>query len=220
MPDLDLLRVVELRDRLGSDDDAEVLEAARALHQAARKAGLSWVELLMLLERLRDADRELLARIRALNQDVTKRVELLDRLGNDDNADVVEAARTLHKEVTGPGLDWDVLLTPEEHEEPAYDDADEDEDEDEAEGEDEAEDEPEVEVDAEAFAEKVHDARDAESLALIERMLARRQLAEATRDELTGYKEDIAEGEFDEADRKYVRALHGRLSKRREARTR
>jgi hypothetical protein len=211
MPDLDLLRVVELRDRLGSDDDAEVLEAARALHQAAREAGLSWVELLMLLERLRDADRELLARIRALNQGVTKRVELLDRLGSEDNAGVVEAARTLHKEVTGPGLDWDVLLTPEEHEEPAFDDADEDEDE--GEYEDEAEDEPEV--DAEAFAGDVKDSRDAEVLALIERLLARRQLAEATREELAGYKEDIAEGELDEADRKYVRALHARISKRR-----
>ena len=155
-------------------------------------------------------------------------IELLDRLGGEDDAEVVEAARTLHKEVTEAGLGWDALLTPEEHQEPAFDDADEadededededeaeGEDEDEAEGEDEAEDEPEVEIDAEAFAEKVSDARDAESLALIERMLARRQLAEATRDELTGYKEDIAEGEFDEADRKYVRALHGRLSKRR-----
>ena len=146
-------------------------------------------------------------------------IELLDRLGAEDDAEVVEAARTLHKEVTEAGLGWDALLTPEDYQDPAFDDADEDEDEDEAEGEaegeDEAEDEPEVEVDAEALAEKVHDARDAESLALIERMLARRQLAEATRDELTGYKEDIADGEFDEADRKYVRALHGRLSKRR-----
>ena len=151
-------------------------------------------------------------------------IELLDRLGSEDEADVVEAARTLHKEVTEAGLGWDALLTPENYQEPAYDDAEEDEDEEEEEGEgdedededeDQSEDEPDTEVDPEAFTDKVSDARDAESLALIERMLARRQLAEATREELGGYKEDIAEGEFNEADRKYVRALHARISKRR-----
>ena len=145
-------------------------------------------------------------------------IELLDRLGSEDEADVVEAARTLHKEVTEAGLGWDALLTPEDYQEPAYDDAEEDEDEEEGEGdedEDQSEDEPDTGVDPEAFTDKVSDARDAESLALIERMLARRQLAEATREELGGYKEDIAEGEFNEADRKYVRALHARISKRR-----
>ena len=155
-------------------------------------------------------------------------IELLDRLGSEDDAEVAAAARALHKEVTEAGLGWDALLTPEQGEEPAledeYDDddsGDEDEDDsgDEDEGdsgdEDEAEAEPEIEVDADAFAGKVSDARDAESLALIEKMLARRQLAETTREELAAYKEDIAEGELDEADRKYLRALHARISKRR-----
>ena len=160
-------------------------------------------------------------------------IELLDRLGSEDDAKVVAAARALHKEVTEAGLGWDALLTPERGEEPEYeneyDDDDEDEDDsgdedgddsgDEDEGdsgdEDENEAEPEIEVDAGAFAGKVSDARDAESLALIEKMLARRQLAETTREELAAYKEDIAEGELDEADRKYLRALHARISKRR-----
>ena len=166
-------------------------------------------------------------------------IELLDHLGSEDDADVVQAARTLHGEITAAGFGWDALLTPEQAEEPALDDEDEgpededegpedeepdedesdDEDGDEDEGEDEDEDEPEpdtkTDVDAEAPAGKVQDSRDAESLALVEKLLARRKLGEATRNELNGYKEDIAEGEFDEADRKYVRALHARLSKRR-----
>ena len=179
-------------------------------------------------------------------------IELLNRLGSEDDADVVKAARTLHREVTAAGFGWDALLTPEKVDEPAppdeeeeeaaaeeeeYEDEDKDkdereeededkdkdereeEDEDEREEEDEGEAEPEpdteAEIDAEALAEKVHDSRDAESLALIEKLLARRRLGEATRVELNGYREDIAEGEFDEADRKYVRALHARISKRR-----
>ena len=35
------------------------------------------------------------------------------------------------------------------------------------------------------------------------------------REELQGYKEDIADGEFEEMDRKYLRALYDRLGKRR-----
>ena len=161
-------------------------------------------------------------------------IELLDRLGSEDDADVVKAARTLHKEITAAGFGWDALLTPEKVDEPAfpdeeeeeeqegeeeeeeeYEDEDEREDVDEGEAEAKAEPDTETEIDAEAPAGKVHDSRDAESLALIEKLLARGRLGEATRVELNGYKEDIAEGEFDEADRKYVRALHARLSKRR-----
>ena len=157
-------------------------------------------------------------------------IELLNRLGSEDDADVVKAARTLHREVTAAGFGWDALLTPEKVDEPAppdeeeeeaaaeeeeYEDEDKDEREEEDEGEAEPEPDTEAEIDAEALAEKVHDSRDAESLALIEKLLARRRLGEATRVELNGYREDIAEGEFDEADRKYVRALHARISKRR-----
>lgn len=148
-------------------------------------------------------------------------IELLNRLGSDDDAEVVGTARTLHGEVTAAGLGWDALLIPEDYEDPAIEDDDLEEEEDEAEAEAdldpeaEPEAEPEINIDPEAFAGKVSDSRDAESLALIERLLARRQLGEATREELKGYKEDIAEGDFDESDRKYLRALHARISKRR-----
>jgi len=146
-------------------------------------------------------------------------IELLNRLGSDDDAEVVGTARTLHGEVTAAGLGWDALLIPEDYEDPAIEDDDLEEEEDEADPDPdpdpEPEPEPEINIDPEAFAGKVSDSRDAESLALIERLLARRQLGEATREELKGYKEDIAEGDFEESDRKYLRALHARISKRR-----
>ncbi len=54
-----------------------------------------------------------------------------------------------------------------------------------------------------------------ESLALIARLLAKSDISKDMRAELQGYKEDIAEGEFEDMDRKYLRALHARLTKRR-----
>jgi hypothetical protein len=54
----------------------------------------------------------------------------------------------------------------------------------------------------------------ADSLALIDKLLARRGISEDLREELTGYKDDIAGGEFADADRRYLRALGKRLSKR------
>jgi hypothetical protein len=46
-------------------------------------------------------------------------------------------------------------------------------------------------------------------------MLAKAGISEDLREELESYKTDIAEGEFEEADRRYIRAVHKRLSKRR-----
>ena len=51
-------------------------------------------------------------------------------------------------------------------------------------------------------------------LAAIERMLARSDIAETTREELEGYKDSLAEGEFAESDRAYLRALESRINKR------
>ena len=47
---------------------------------------------------------------------------------------------------------------------------------------------------------------------LIDNLLARGDLSEDTRDELEGYKQDIAEGEFTEADSQYLQALAKRLN--------
>lgn len=120
-------------------------------------------------------------------------IMLLDRLGGDADADVLDAARTLHARLADAGTTWSDLLTPEESAAAA----------------DTGADEP-AKAEAEMPAGKA--GRDAESLALIEKLLARPAISEAFRREMEGYKSDIAKDEFTDADRKYLRALHKRLS--------
>ena len=48
------------------------------------------------------------------------------------------------------------------------------------------------------------------ALALIGKLLARSGISEDFREELEGYKTDIAEGEFNEADHRYIRAVFKR----------
>jgi hypothetical protein len=48
MTNLDRAALIDLLDRLGSADDATVLEAARALHRKAAESGLSWDDLIRL----------------------------------------------------------------------------------------------------------------------------------------------------------------------------
>ncbi len=55
---------------------------------------------------------------------------------------------------------------------------------------------------------------DADSLALID-ALAKLGISEDLREELENYKTNIAAGKFQEADRRYVRGVYERLSKRR-----
>ena len=52
-------------------------------------------------------------------------------------------------------------------------------------------------------------------MALIDKLLAKTNISADLREELKGYKTDIAEGEFDARDRRYVSAIFKRLSKRR-----
>ena len=102
--------------------------------------------------------------------------------------------------VAAAGVSWDELLVPEES---AEEDRELDEEPTEAEEEPtEAEEEPPAEA-----AEK-----NAESLALIGKLLARKDISQELREELEGYKADIAEGDFTEADRKYL-AFQGRFVK-------
>ncbi|MGE0256301.1 MAG: hypothetical protein AB7T39_17035 [Alphaproteobacteria bacterium] len=51
----------------------------------------------------------------------------------------------------------------------------------------------------------------AEALKTIERLLARPGLFEGMRDELIGYRDDIASGEFGAEERRYLTALAARL---------
>ncbi len=145
-------------------------------------------------------------------------IGLLESLGSERDEDVVEAARAVHARVTAAGVTWDALLAPDAA---ADDEAPggtaEEEDEDAAEREEaDGEDAQFAEADGEdAAPAAARDRGNKESLALIARLLAKSDISKDLRQELQGYKEDIAEGEFEDMDRKYLRALQARLTKRR-----
>lgn len=121
-------------------------------------------------------------------------IGLLEKLGAERDEDVLSAARAISAQVAGSGQSWDQLLA-----EPEAPDGDWD-----AAG--------EAEEDEKAPPEEAT-ASDREALSLIAKLLAKRGLYEGTRQELEGYKEDIAAGDFTSADRKYLRTLHARLMK-------
>lgn len=135
----------------------------------------------------------------------------LEQLGDADDATVLAAARSIAALVAAADADWDGLLAPHGDaspveqptttvDEPADEPADETADEP-AEPPAAA---PEVVADGDDFAAEV---------AIIDKLLARPELFEGTRQELEASREDIAAGEFLAADRKYLHALNARLSK-------
>jgi hypothetical protein len=115
------------------------------------------------------------------NEDRAALIELLDRLGSSDDATVLEAARALSRKVTEAGLSWDDLI-----ERDASAPADE----------------------AEETAAPSPDAD--ETTRLIDRLL-RKGVSENLREDLTDMKRQLAAGELDQEDRRYLRALAKRL---------
>ena len=140
-------------------------------------------------------------------------IDLLNRLGSDRDEDVLEAAREVHTRIAAANMTWDELLVPDQADD-ADDEYDESEDSEDSEDSDaiEAPDPDDEEATEPAGA---PDAKNAESLALIDKLLAMRGISTDLREELKGYKTDIAEGEFETRDHRYLRAVHARLSKRR-----
>jgi len=120
-------------------------------------------------------------------------ISLLETLGSENDEEVLAAARVLDTKVAAAGTSWGVLLT-------AATDAGA-----------EADDEPEEAVLAAALPADAA-AKNAETLALIDKLLSRSGHSEELRRELEDYKTDIAEGEFEDVDHSYVRALYKRLS--------
>jgi len=121
------------------------------------------------------------------NEDRAALVELLDRLGSSDDATVLEAARALHRKAAESGLSWDELLRLDQNDpDTATDQSDESQ-------------EP-------AFVGP--DA--AETARLIDRVL-RKGVSDTLREDLTEMKRQLAGGELDQEDRRYVRALAKRL---------
>jgi hypothetical protein len=117
-------------------------------------------------------------------------LDLLGRLGAEDDATVLAAARALHGKLRESGLTWDELLQL---------DAD-------------AGDADTGQHDDTAAADGALSAGGKDEIArLIERLLARPSISDALREELTDFKRAIADGTFEEMDAQYVRALAKRL---------
>jgi len=120
-------------------------------------------------------------------------ISLLETLGSENDEEVLAAARVLDTKVAAAGTSWSVLLA-------AGIGAGA-----------EADEEPEETVRAAALPADAA-GRNAETLALIDKLLSRSGHSEELRRELEDYKTDIAEGEFQDSDHSYVRALYKRLS--------
>ena len=126
-------------------------------------------------------------------------VELLGRLGEENEQTVVQAARELHAKVAQSGLTWDDLLRPEL--EIGGTDA-------------ERQDVADALSDADPSAETAGDlsaADKAEAARIIDRLLARKNLSSTLREDLADLKSTIVDGTFDASDSRYVRALAKRL---------
>ncbi|MPZ08693.1 MAG: hypothetical protein GEU89_00590 [Kiloniellaceae bacterium] len=122
-------------------------------------------------------------------------ISLLETLGSDNDEEVLAAARVLDTKVAAAGTSWSVLLTAGTRT---------------AEAETEADEAPEAAAVAALPADEA--AKNAETLALIDKLLARSGHSDDLRQELEDYKTDLAEGEFKDADHSYIRALYRRLS--------
>lgn len=215
---LDRAEIIELLERLGTEDDAEALAAARTLHARISSAGVPWDMLLVPDGPPEDAYEE-----------EEEEEEEYEEESYDDEEDEEEYD---DEEDEGEGEDEDE----EEDDEP---DGSAEAEEDPAErapaaanGEDtvptEAASAGDTGADAEADAaeepaEAVASAAadEAESavgerpankdLQLIERLLKRPGLTDATREDLELMKEDIAEGSLSAMDRNYLKSLEKRL---------
>lgn len=152
----------------------------------------------------------------------------LSDLAAEDDAVVLAAARAANAMVTDGGLTWSDVLAPppDDHDHDADIDLDDDDDDD---GEDEIaveldddgdgddldadpapdDDEPDYPADA-----KISEADAAEARSIIGSLLARKNLFDATRDELKDYQQDLKDGDLHPADVSYLRALNKRLSKK------
>jgi len=128
-------------------------------------------------------------------------IELLDKLGSEQDKDVLAAARMLHSQITESGMSWEDLLVGDEPkvEEETQDDSSPDECDDIA--------EDTVKPDT-RFA-----GDEAQTLSLIEKLLARDGNSSEFREELEEYKRDISDGKSTSSDHRYVHALYARLTK-------
>ena len=114
-------------------------------------------------------------------------IALLDKLGDAEDAKALAAARDIHQRITAANLKWSDLLLPTDIGEADAGDS---------------------EAPLDGPAPPV-----SEDYALIDRLLARSDLSQDTREELAGLRKDIDSGEFTGRDRKYLESLESRLGR-------
>ena len=126
-------------------------------------------------------------------------LERLERLGAEDDAEALQAARELAARVSEGELDWDDLIAPEDPPDGDFAAADFDPEEDEGDG---AEDEPPLAGDGSS------------EMQLLARLLERRGNSRALKEELQEIRRDAASEGLSDIDRRYLQALAKRLSVR------
>lgn len=118
-------------------------------------------------------------------------VALLERLGSDEDQDVLEAARALHAKIDQAGGSWEALLLGDHEDDVAA---------------------PPDDAEEVAAPVVIDDEHAAETLRLLDTLLAKGDISEDFREELEGYKADMAAGELDGNDHRYIRAVFKRLT--------
>lgn len=112
-------------------------------------------------------------------------IEQLEAVSDEDDTKALEAAREAVRMLSSAGLSWDDVLTPDNSGESEDDDVDA----------------PQIDL---------SDLPDDEA-ELVSMLLARDDLNDDTRDDLETFQKDIAEGSLATEDRRYLKALVGRL---------
>ncbi len=133
-------------------------------------------------------------------------IALLEKLRSDDDEEVLTAVRDIKAQMTVAEVNWGELLIPEG----GLQDAVESDFEDVTET--DYEDDADMETDEadEAASSPLTEEEEKGALSIIETLLDM-EISDTTREELEDYKQDITEGEFEQMDLRYPRALHARL---------
>ena len=129
-------------------------------------------------------------------------IVLLEKLNSEDNTDVLAAARDINAKMAVAGVTWDDLLMSQGDASTESDYSDDDEDEGEAE---QSNDDDDSDLNALSAEEK------AEALSLIAAIRGL-EISDATKSELKEYEDDLEQGEFEQMDLRYLKALKTRLS--------
>jgi hypothetical protein len=133
-------------------------------------------------------------------------IALLERINSEDEAEILAAVRDINAKMTVAGVTWDdLLMSQDTASDDQIDELDEDDDE------DEESDEPVADQDDDGDLEPLSDAEKQEATSLIS-AIGGMEISDATKQELEEYSEDLKEGEFEQMDLRYLRALKARLS--------